>query len=50
MADNTQELDWLDQIRWDDQGLVAAIAQDASSGRVLMVAWMNPEALEATLE
>lgn len=41
--------DWLDQVRWDDKGLVAAIAQDASSGRVLTVAWMNREALLETV-
>lgn len=39
---------WLDQVRWDASGLVAAIAQDAQSGRVLMVAWMNREALAET--
>ncbi len=37
--------DWLDDVRWNDQGLVAAIAQDASSGQVLTLAWMNREAL-----
>jgi phosphoribosyl-AMP cyclohydrolase len=42
--------DWFDQLRWDDQGLVAAIAQDATSGRVLTVAWMNRDALKATVE
>lgn len=36
-------------IKWDEYGLVPAIAQDADSGRVLMVAWMNAEALRATL-
>jgi len=41
-------LDWLDQVKWDDNGLVTAIAQDASSGRVLMVAWMNRQALLET--
>ena len=40
----------LDQIKWNSDGLVAAIAQDAESGRVLMMAWMNREALRATLE
>ena len=39
---------WLDVVKWDDRGLVAAIAQDADSGRVLMVAWMNREALAET--
>jgi phosphoribosyl-AMP cyclohydrolase len=40
----------LDAIRWDDDGLVPAIAQDADSGEVLMLAWMNREALRLTLE
>lgn len=39
---------WLDEVRWDADGLVVAIAQDADSGRVLMVAWMNREALAET--
>ena len=42
--------DMLDAIRWDDNGLVPAIAQDADSGEVLMLAWMNREALRLTLE
>lgn len=41
---------WLDQVRWDAQGLVTAIAQDADSGRILMVAWMNRESLALTAE
>lgn len=41
--------DWLNQVRFDDKGLVTAIAQDAKSQRVLMVAHMNREALEKTL-
>jgi len=40
----------MDALKWDDQGLVPAIAQDASSGEVLMLAWMNREALQLTLE
>jgi len=40
--------DWLDVIQWDANGLVPAIAQDAASGEILMVAWMNREALEET--
>jgi phosphoribosyl-ATP pyrophosphohydrolase/phosphoribosyl-AMP cyclohydrolase len=35
-------------VRWDDRGLVPAVAQDAATGAVLMVAWMNREALDAT--
>ncbi|MEZ5651426.1 MAG: phosphoribosyl-AMP cyclohydrolase [Burkholderiaceae bacterium] len=40
---------WLDAVRFDAQGLVCAIAQDAATGRVLMVAWMNREALAETV-
>ncbi|MGV8841791.1 MAG: phosphoribosyl-AMP cyclohydrolase [Pseudomonas sp.] len=36
---------WLDEINWNADGLVPAIAQDHQSGRVLMLAWMNREAL-----
>ncbi|MFZ5492898.1 MAG: phosphoribosyl-AMP cyclohydrolase [Pseudomonadota bacterium] len=41
--------DFLDAVRWDERGLVPAIAQEAESGRVLMMAWMNREALAATV-
>ena len=41
---------WLDEVMWDAQGLVPAIAQDAASGEVLMFAWMNREALALTAE
>lgn len=41
---------WLDAVKWDSDGLVPAIAQDAGDGRVLMVAWMNREALRLTAE
>ena len=41
---------WLREINWSQDGLVPAIAQDAGSGRVLMVAWMNRDALKATVE
>jgi phosphoribosyl-AMP cyclohydrolase len=40
--------DWLDEIKWTADGLVPAIAQDAADGAVLMVAWMNREALLLT--
>jgi phosphoribosyl-AMP cyclohydrolase len=39
---------WLDAVRWNGEGLVPAIAQEAGTGKVLMLAWMNREALEAT--
>ena len=43
-------MNWLDEIRWDAQGLVPVIAQEQSSGDVLMFAWMNREALAKTAE
>ncbi len=39
---------WLDAVKWDAHGLVPAIAQDAATNDILMVAWMNREALEET--
>lgn len=41
---------WLNKVTWSADGLVTAIAQDAASGRVLMVAWMDREALKRTVE
>jgi len=41
---------FLDEIKWTDEGLVPAIAQDAASGRILMMAWMNRESLQATVD
>ncbi|HHJ16520.1 MAG TPA: phosphoribosyl-AMP cyclohydrolase [Gammaproteobacteria bacterium] len=41
---------WLAAVKWDADGLVPAIAQDAADGRVLMMAWMNREALQLTAE
>ena len=40
---------WLNKVNWSEDGLVPAIAQDESTGRVLMVAWMNREALKRTV-
>jgi phosphoribosyl-AMP cyclohydrolase len=39
---------WLNMVKWTDEGLVPAIAQDAHDGTILMVAWMNREALDMT--
>ncbi len=39
---------WLQAVRFDENGLIPAIAQDASDGTILMVAWMNAEALAET--
>ena len=49
ISDN-QMMSWLDNIKWDDKGLVPVIAQEISSGDVLMFAWMNREALQKTAE
>lgn len=43
-------MNWLDTIKWDAQGLVPAIAQEDATGDVLMMAWMNREALQKTVE
>ena len=53
IVDNTRmktPMNWLDVVKWDAQGLVPVIAQEASSKDVLMFAWMNREALEKTAE
>ena len=39
---------WLDEVKWNADGLVPAVAQDALSGEVLTLAWMNRDALERT--
>ena len=43
-------MDWLEQIKWSADGLVPAVSQEAGSGRVLTLAWMNREALRRTVE
>jgi phosphoribosyl-AMP cyclohydrolase len=43
-------MSFLDAVRWDEKGLVPVIAQDVVSGRILMFAWMNREALAQTAE
>lgn len=45
-----QDNNFLDTIAWNNDGLVPAIAQDHQSGQILMMAWMNPEALQLTVE
>ena len=42
--------DWLDKIKWTADGLVPVIAQETGSGKVLMLAWMNREALALTVQ
>ena len=43
-------MSWLDEVKWDRDGLVPVIAQERGTGDVLMFAWMNREALERTAE
>lgn len=43
-------MSFLDEVPWDEAGLIAAVAQDSSTGKVLSVAWMNREALKQTVE
>jgi phosphoribosyl-AMP cyclohydrolase len=43
-------MDWLDKVNWTEDGLVPAVAQEAGSGRVLNLAWMNRDALAKTVE
>ena len=42
--------DWIADLRWNEQGLIPVIAQDWQDKTILMVAWMNAEALELTVE
>ncbi|ADJ29826.1 phosphoribosyl-AMP cyclohydrolase [Nitrosococcus watsonii] len=43
-------LTWLEDVAWNKEGLIPAIAQEAHTGQVLMLAWMNREALETTVQ
>jgi phosphoribosyl-AMP cyclohydrolase len=43
-------MDWLDRVKWNDDGLVPVIAQEAGTGRILMFAWMNRDALDQTVK
>ena len=45
----TKDNPWLDEVVWDERGLVPVIAQDRDSRQVLMMAWMNREALAQTV-
>ncbi len=47
--DSLQAGPWLDAVAWNEQGLIPAIAQEVGSGDVLMMAWMNRDALMETL-
>ncbi|MEN9595592.1 MAG: hypothetical protein RL236_26 [Pseudomonadota bacterium] len=43
-------MSWLDEIRFTEDGLIPAIAQDSTTGKVLMFAWMNRQSLALTVE
>jgi phosphoribosyl-AMP cyclohydrolase len=43
-------MSFLNEIPWDEHGLIAAVAQDSKTGRVLTVAWMNREALKESVD
>lgn len=43
-------MSWLDEVKWDENGLVPVVAQERSSGRVLMLAWIDREGLAETAE
>lgn len=47
---NSTTPDWRSEINFDDKGLIPVLAQDASSQRILMVAWMNRDSLEQTID
>ena len=47
---SAQEPEWAQQVKWNEQGLVPAIAQDWQTGEVLMMAWMNRQAVELTVD
>ena len=49
MTQKDPSADFIDQVTWNSDGLVPAIAQDAKSGRILMMAWMNRESLALTV-
>ncbi len=50
LPDTVINSDWLEAIRWTTDGLVPAIAQDAATGDILILAWMNRESLRLTAE
>ena len=50
MSDLNAALPWLDALKWDKDGMIPAIAQDAETGRALMFAYMNRESLQETVQ
>ncbi|MFK5985941.1 MAG: phosphoribosyl-AMP cyclohydrolase [Pseudomonadota bacterium] len=45
---SSQSADWIEQLKWDKDGLIPAIAQDQKTGRIVMFAWMNKASLQQT--
>ena len=43
-------MNWIDEIKWDNDGLVPAIAQDKDNGQILMMAWMNNQSVKKTID
>ena len=50
MSDLDTSRFWLDALKWDENGMIPAIAQDAVTGRVVMFAWMNRESLTESVK
>lgn len=50
MSDLDPSLDWLDALKWDADGMIPAIAQDVTTGRVVMFAYMNRDSLIETVQ
>ncbi|MCU7939171.1 MAG: phosphoribosyl-AMP cyclohydrolase [gamma proteobacterium symbiont of Bathyaustriella thionipta] len=48
--DQKNKQTWLDELKWDEQGLIPAIAQDEKTGKVVMFAWMNRESLAMSID
>jgi phosphoribosyl-AMP cyclohydrolase len=48
VSDALNLAEWFNQVRWDAEGLAPVVAQEAGTGRVLTLAWMNREALAET--
>ncbi|MCU7799787.1 MAG: phosphoribosyl-AMP cyclohydrolase [gamma proteobacterium symbiont of Lucinoma myriamae] len=48
--DKLNKQNWLDELKWDEQGLIPAIAQDEKTGKVVMFAWMNRESLAMSVD
>ncbi len=50
MSDMDCSQNWLEALKWDDNGMIPAVSQDATSGRVVMFAWMNRESLQESIK